>query len=226
MNAKEYEKSINQYMKTRTPLDVTAVYEILKDRFPLTLTHTFALENGEKDYDGDYTMVCGTSSAGAFQLYDNGLYGVFDVDKADGSYTHWHPCEVAEAVEDVIAFMQGVCKREKVSHFMKLNDAPFSMIKSGQKTIELRLLDEKRQKIQPGDTIVFANNSTGKILVTTVVRLHKFDSFEALYKSLPLLKCGYTEDDVDKADPADMEAYYSVQEQEKYGVVGIELKIP
>ncbi len=110
MNVWEFEKSINQYMRERTPLDVTAVYEILKDRFPLTLTHAFALENGEADYDEDYVMVCGSSTAGNFQLYDDGLHGVFDVDKADGSYTHWHPYYVAEAVEDVIAFMQGVCK--------------------------------------------------------------------------------------------------------------------
>lgn len=110
MNAQEHQKKINEYMKTRTPLDVAAVYQILKDRFPLTLTHAFALENGVADYDEDYVMVCGTSPAGSFQLYDNGLYGVFDVDKADGSYTHWHPYYVAEAVEDVIAFMQGVCK--------------------------------------------------------------------------------------------------------------------
>lgn len=110
MNVYEFEKRINEYMQTRTPLDVSAVYEILKERFPLTLTHAFALENGEVDYDGDYIMLCGTSSAGTFQLYDNGLYGIFDVDKADGSYTHWHPYDVAEATEDVIAFMQGVCK--------------------------------------------------------------------------------------------------------------------
>ena len=110
MNIWEFEKKINEYMQTRTPLAVVAVYEKLKDRFPLTLTHAFALENGESDYDGDYTMVCGTSSAGSFQLYDNGLHGVFDVDKADGSYTHGHPESVEEAVEDVREFMQGRCK--------------------------------------------------------------------------------------------------------------------
>lgn len=110
MNAAEFEKRINQYIQSRTALDVKAVYEALKDRFPLTLTHAFALENGEEDYDGDYVMVCGTSCAGTFQLYDNGLYGVFDVEKTGGGYAHWHPDDVAEAVEDVIAFMQGVCK--------------------------------------------------------------------------------------------------------------------
>lgn len=110
MNAEEFEKRINQYMKERTPLDVVAVYEALKDKFSLTLTHAFALENGEEDYDTDYTMVCGKSSAGAFQLYDDGLYGVFDVDKPYGGHCHWHPENTMDAIEDVIAFMQGVCK--------------------------------------------------------------------------------------------------------------------
>ena len=40
-----------------------------------------------------------------------------------------------------------------MEHTMQLNPVPFAMIKSGQKTIELCLYDEKRQKIAIGDTI-------------------------------------------------------------------------
>lgn len=43
------------------------------------------------------------------------------------------------------------------------------------------------------------------------------------YQSLPLLKCGYTTENMDEAAPSDMEQYYSVEEQKKYGVVGIEI---
>jgi len=111
-------------------------------------------------------------------------------------------------------------------HKMKLNSTPFEMIKSGEKTIELRLFDEKRQKIKVGDKIVFTDNTTGETHNTTVVKLHRFNTFNELYKSLPLLKCGYTTENVDKATPSDMEQYYSVEEQEKYGVVGIELCRP
>ncbi len=113
--------------------------------------------------------------------------------------------------------------RENV-HNMKLHSSPFEMIKSGKKTIELRLFDEKRQQIKVGDKIVFTNTATGEALNTKVVKLHRFDSFEELYKSLPLLNCGYTTGDVDKAQPSDMEKYYSMDEQKKYGVVGIELR--
>ena len=116
-----------------------------------------------------------------------------------------------------------VLNRQMNVHNMKLHSAPFQMIKGGEKTIELRLLDEKRQQIQAGDTIIFTNNTTGETLDTTVVKLHRFDNFEELYKSLPLLQCGYTKEDIDKATPDDMEQYYSVEDQKKYGVVGIEL---
>ena len=113
--------------------------------------------------------------------------------------------------------------RESAMHEMKLHPAPYEMIKNGTKTIELRLFDEKRQSIKAGDTIAFTNICSGERMVVTVKKLHRFDSFAALYETLPLLQCGYTAEDVDTAHPSDMEQYYSAEEQEKYGVVGIEL---
>ena len=115
--------------------------------------------------------------------------------------------------------------REQVCHKMNLQDSPFQKIKSGEKTIELRLLDEKRQKIKAGDTILFTNTATGETLRATVVKLHTFPSFAELYASLPLLQCGYTPEDIGAAHPADMEQYYSPEKQKKYGVVGIELSV-
>lgn len=112
-----------------------------------------------------------------------------------------------------------------MKYFMKLNPEPFVMIGSGQKTYELRLFDEKRQIISIGDTIVFTQTKTGEQLVTEVTGLHRFDSFRELYKNLPLLKCGYTEQDINTAKPEDMELYYSRDQQEKYGVIAIEIKL-
>ena len=116
-----------------------------------------------------------------------------------------------------------VCLTKEQVHNMKLHASPFEMIRSGEKTIELRLFDEKRQQIEVGDTIVFTSNATGETLSKTVAKLHRFDSFDDLYRSLPLLKCGYTAEDIASAHPSDMEQYYSAEEQKKYGVVGIEL---
>ena len=100
------------------------------------------------------------------------------------------------------------------------------MIKSGQKTIELRLFDEKRQKINQGDIITFTNTSNREQLRVTVKKLHRFADFNELYNALPLLQCGYTAENVSEAHPADMEQYYSVEEQKKHGVVGIEIFPP
>ncbi len=110
-----------------------------------------------------------------------------------------------------------------MKHYMKLNPFPFEMIKSGRKTIELRLFDEKRQKIKVGDDIEFTNTHNGEIITAEVVALHRFESFKELYQSLPLLKCGYTEENISAAHYIDMNEYYSEEEQKKYGVVGIEL---
>ena len=108
-------------------------------------------------------------------------------------------------------------------HSRKLQHSPFEKIRCGEKTIELRLFDEKRQQIKVGDEIVFTDTTTGETVTKSVARLHVFGSFEELYESLPLLKCGYTAEDIDSASPSDMEEYYSAEQQKKYGVVGIEL---
>lgn len=90
-------------------------------------------------------------------------------------------------------------------HKMRLNEAPFHKIKSGEKTIELRLYDEKRQKMAEGDEIEFINRLDPEETVKCrIVKMHVFDSFDSLYKSLPLLKCGYTEEDVQYASANDM----------------------
>lgn len=109
---------------------------------------------------------------------------------------------------------------------MKLNSSPFNMIKSGEKTIELRLNDEKRRLLNIGDEIEFVNTEDDKLkLLAKITAIHHFKSFEELYKSLPLLKCGYTQNDIATAKASDMDIYYSKEKQSKYGVLGIEIKI-
>lgn len=63
------------------------------------------------------------------------------------------------------------------------------------------------------------------VIVIRVKNLYVFDSFAELYNSLPLLQCEYTEKDIDKALPTDMEQYYPKEKQRLYGVVGIEMEI-
>ena len=108
-------------------------------------------------------------------------------------------------------------------HKMKLKPEPFSAIKSGIKVFELRLYDEKRRAVSVGDVIEFTSTESGDTLLRRVKALHLFESFAELYRALPLDKCGYTEKTAKLASPSDMDIYYPSEEQERFGVVAIEL---
>lgn len=108
-------------------------------------------------------------------------------------------------------------------HEMRLNSAPFDLIKKGTKTIEMRLNDEKRKLIKVGDIIEFTNRETNERICVDVIKLHYFNNFEDLYDKFDKTCLGYGTDEI--KNPKDMQKYYSIDEQEKYGVVGIELRI-
>ena len=108
-------------------------------------------------------------------------------------------------------------------HNMKLWGDAFQSIADGSKTIELRLNDEKRQQINIDDTIIFNCTKNNDTITAKVKALHKFANFKALYKCLPLDKCGYSKDELENANYTDMEEYYSKEQIEKYGALGIEL---
>lgn len=108
-------------------------------------------------------------------------------------------------------------------HHMNLVISAFIKILDGSKTIELRLNDEKRQRIKVGDIVVFNCSSTKDVIVAQVKQLQKFSDFEELYAVLPIEKCGYTKDELDAAQYTDMEQYYTKEQIKKYGALGIEL---
>lgn len=108
-------------------------------------------------------------------------------------------------------------------HKMKLWNNSFEMIKSGYKTIEMRLNDEKRSLIKIGDTIEFTNTSTNEVLSCVVTKLYKYSSFDELYLHHDKKSIGYLENEV--ADPKDMLVYYSQENIDKYSVLGIEVRI-
>lgn len=111
-------------------------------------------------------------------------------------------------------------------HYLNLNPQPFALIQSGQKTIELRLYDEKRSQIKVGDTLVFVHTEdASKTLTARVTALHRFSDFGALYAALPMERCGYLPEEIPTASPEDMNIYYSAEKQAKYGVVGIEITL-
>lgn len=111
-------------------------------------------------------------------------------------------------------------------HELHIYDKSLTSIEIGLKTIELRLHDEKRSKIKVGDYIrLLSIEIPTHTVLCKVTNLSIYNTFKELYENMPLLKCGYTKDNIDKASYKDMEQYYSIEKQKKYEVVGIELKV-
>lgn len=108
-------------------------------------------------------------------------------------------------------------------HKMKLHNNPFQKIKNQTKTVEMRLNDEKRKNIRVGDLIEFKNITTNGVLYAEVINIYNYPSFEELYDRFDKVSIGYDEDDV--ANPLDMLMYYQKEDIEKYGVLGIEIRL-
>ena len=108
-------------------------------------------------------------------------------------------------------------------HEMRLHHEPFELIKAKTKTIELRLLDEKRSLIKENDIIEFVDRTTNERIKTKVIKRYKYNSFDELYKHHDKVSIGYKIDE--EPNPKDMEQYYPQEEQAKYGVVGIEIEV-
>ena len=101
------------------------------------------------------------------------------------------------------------------AHILKLHPEPFAAIASGHKTIESRLYDEKRRKIQLGDQIVFIDIASPEQTVTaTVVGLLRYATFHDLFSHNDPRKFGsesveWLEEQIDE--------FYSPEDQCLYG---------
>ena len=82
---------------------------------------------------------------------------------------------------------------------------------------------KKRSKIEIGDEIEFTNTETNEELICEVIKIYKYNSFEELYKNHNKISIGYKEDET--ANPNDMLMYYSKDNIDKYGVLGIEITL-
>ena len=106
---------------------------------------------------------------------------------------------------------------------MNLQERYFDYIQTGTKRIELRLYDDKRRQIKLGDEIEFAKSDTAKLKVQ-VIGLLLYNSFEELFEDLPIeLLADKT---MTKSELLGvLGEFYTDEQQQKYGVVGIRLKI-
>ena len=97
---------------------------------------------------------------------------------------------------------------------------PFERIKNGTKTVEFRLYDEKRSKIKIGDQIEFSKlPDLQETILVDVIDLYREDTFENLFKKL------FTDEDEIKRKTTSMYQYYSPEEEQQYGVLGIKISL-
>lgn len=106
---------------------------------------------------------------------------------------------------------------------MKLSREPFEKIASGQKIIESRLYDKKRQLINVGDHIEFSQSDDDtKRVLARVEALHRYKTFDDLFSAFPVKCFGETS----KEELArEIEKFYSKEEEQKDGVVGIKIEL-
>lgn len=108
-------------------------------------------------------------------------------------------------------------------HQMKLATEPYNKIASGKKVIESRLFDDKRKQITIGDKIVFSENDKPENSVTTEVKgLLRYQTFKELFADHEPSFFG-EESRVFLLNQ--IKQFYSDDDEQKYGVVGIRLQL-
>ena len=112
-----------------------------------------------------------------------------------------------------------------MKYIMKLNPKYFEYMKNGTKRIEIRLNDEKRKNIKIGDEIVFQKEPELKDEVSTqIVNLIIKRNFKELIESLDISEYSDKSESEEKF-LNDLYKFYTKEQEEKYGVVGIQIKI-
>ncbi len=108
---------------------------------------------------------------------------------------------------------------------MGLYESPFQSIKLERKTVEVRLNDEKRQKIKRGDTIKFTKlPDKNEILFVEVLELQQYDSFREMYENIPLKKFDTEGKPINKMVERTYEIY-SPEQENKWGTLAITIKL-
>lgn len=109
-------------------------------------------------------------------------------------------------------------------HIMKLQPQYYNYIKNGTKKYEIRLNDEKRKNIKKGDFIQFQEEPflEEKFIVKVDDVLH-YDNFNKLLNDINielLADSSVAKEELNN----DLENFYPIEEQNKYGVVAIKFK--
>lgn len=108
---------------------------------------------------------------------------------------------------------------------MGLQEKYFNALKYGSKKIEMRLNDEKRKELNIGDTIYFLLEPDRKEKIKTkIVNLIKYKDFNEAVNNIEIEFLASTNDTKEEY-LNDLNKYYSKEEQEKNGVLAIEVEM-
>ena len=108
-------------------------------------------------------------------------------------------------------------------HHMSLRDEPFENIKNGIKRVEMRLFDEKRQRIRVGDTISFTRDADdGEHIKTRVIGIYRYNDFNELTRDFKASELGFPNRSSNYVSGY-MSSIYDSEKIEKYGTIAIRI---
>ena len=111
-----------------------------------------------------------------------------------------------------------------MEHELKLQPRYYEYILNGSKDIEIRLYDEKRQKINIGDTIIFKKEpELNESFKVKVVGLLRYENFDSLFNDFTIDRLA--DKSMKKSELLEeLEKFYTKEKQKEYGVLGIRIE--
>jgi ASC-1-like (ASCH) protein len=101
-----------------------------------------------------------------------------------------------------------------IHHESVIDKESFDLIKLGAKHFKFYLNDEKRQGLKIGDFIKYINKSTSETLLVLVSQIIKAKNSAELANTLNL----------DATEMAYINNWFSIQAQNKYGLLAVKIK--
>ena len=111
-----------------------------------------------------------------------------------------------------------------MEHELKLQPRYYEYILNGSKDIEIRLYDEKRQKINIGDTIILKKEpELNESFKVKVIGLLRYENFEGLFEDFGVDRLA--DKSMEKSELLEeLEKFYTKEKQKEYGVLGIRIE--
>lgn len=115
---------------------------------------------------------------------------------------------------------------QSMEYSMNLLESPYDRISSGKKIIDIRLFDEKRQKLNVGDVIKFFKlpDLKDQVKVKNVAIL-RYKAFEDLVKDFGMEYFGYPKDYSVEDFVNSIYTIYSKEKEQQHGVLGIKIRL-